>query len=344
MSASNGVGTAHIRVDANGVLLDEATDVTPNPDQSIAAIAEYTTNVLENLIGHSNSFLFRSLGSTWHKGPYASEYLHYFINRFRGDTRFTDPSTPIPLQSEVENAISGAYQRLFATWIAANLDLLFFPATNATKSIQGFTFIQQERLFMNFQMFVVSEIVLGIYVMVSILLYIRRPGRYLGRMPFSIAAVVAMFAPSAAVKDLRNTSGMTNKERGKYLDDLEFQYGYGSYIGSGGAVHVGIEKAPHVPCLKEVTFAGSKAEREFRKTTAQRVRSIASVSSTEYVHVLDIDHVERSGDKCQTSDYLVSPLVELLRHDISVGLGGQTLDENVHGDRGNDASARRITV
>jgi hypothetical protein len=144
------VGTAHIRVDADGVLLEEATNATPNPDQSVAAIAKYTTNGLENLIGHSNLFLFRSLGNLWHKGSYASENLHYFINRFRGDTQLTDPSTPIPAQSDVET-INRAYKRLFATWIAVNLDLLFLPATNVTMPIQGFTHIQEERLEMVLQ-------------------------------------------------------------------------------------------------------------------------------------------------------------------------------------------------
>lgn len=226
----------------------------------------------------------------------------------------------------------------------SNLDLLFLPATNATKPIQGFTYIQEERLFMNFPKFVISETILGIYVKVSILLYIRRPGRYLPRMPISIAAVVQMFAPSAAVKDLRNTCGMTNKERDKYLDDLECYYDYGSYVGSDGAVHAGTEKAPYVQCLKEVTFTGSKAEREFRKRTVQHVSSIAPANSTEYVHVPDVDHVERNRGEYQTNGCFVSPLEALLPHDLSVGFGRHTLHESVHEDRGNDVSTRRITV
>ncbi|KAF1359392.1 hypothetical protein EJ07DRAFT_165987 [Lizonia empirigonia] len=275
------VGTAQIRVDANGVLLDEATNVTPDPDQSGVALANYTTNGVENVIGQSNLFLFRELLSEWHNDSYSSENFHYFVNRARGDTQLTDPNAPIPTPSGVEEAIKEAYARLFATWVAVNRDLLFLPATNDTIQMEGFTVIPEERLFLNFPMFIISEIILGIYVIVSVLVYVRRPGRYLPRMPISIAAVVALFAPSAAVKDLRNTSSMTNKLREKHLKDLDYCYGYGSYIGSDGAVHVGIEKAPYVQCLKEVTFIGSKAERELEKRTNKKGGSKTRVGSTE---------------------------------------------------------------
>ena len=140
---------------------------------------------------------------------------------------------------------------LFAFWLTVNRDSLFLPATNDTTQIEGFTITQEERLFFTIPMFIISEIILGIYIVFSILVYVRRPGRYLPRMPISIAAVIALFASSAAVKDFRGTSQMTNKEREKYLKDLDHHYGYGSYIGSDGAVHVGIEKVPYVRYMKD---------------------------------------------------------------------------------------------
>lgn len=109
------VGTAHIRVDANGVLLDEATNVTPDHDQSIVALANYTTYGVENVIGQSNLLLFRSLLPDWHNDSYASQCLHYFINRARGDLQLTDPNAPVPTLSDVEEATNKAYARLFAT-------------------------------------------------------------------------------------------------------------------------------------------------------------------------------------------------------------------------------------
>lgn len=250
------VGTAHIRVNANGTLLDEATNIKPDPDQSQVALAKYCANGCANVIGQSNLFIFRMLITRWHNDSYASECLHYFINRARGDLRLTDPEAPLPMLSDIQQAIEIAYRRLFATWLAVNRDLLFQPARNDSPSIKGHIIVQEERLFLNFSMFVIAETILCIYIIVAVILIVRRPGRYLSRMPTSIATVIALFAASAAVKDLRNTYRMTNKERIKHLDSLGHQYGYGSYIGDDGAVHVGIEKAPYVQRLKDVTFEG----------------------------------------------------------------------------------------
>jgi hypothetical protein len=177
----------------------------------------YTTNGVENIIGQSNMFLFRTLLPSWHNDSFASENIHYFVNRERGDVRLTDPNTPIPNFTDVEEAVDNAFVRLFATWVSVNRDLLFLPATNATPWIEGFVIVQEERLFFTFPMFIVSECILGIYIIVSMLVYIRRPGRYFPRMPVSIAAVIALFASSAAVKEFCNTSGMTNKGRKEYL-------------------------------------------------------------------------------------------------------------------------------
>jgi hypothetical protein len=333
------IGTADIRVDANGVLLDEAINVTPDPDQSVVALASYTTNGVENVIGQSNLFLFRSLLPNWHKDLYATECLHYFINRARGDLRLTDPNSPVPTLSDVEEAVNKAYARLFATWVAVNRDLLFLRATDATIQIKGFTVTLEQRLFFTFSMFVVSEIILSIYVIVSILMYIRRPGRYLPRMPTSIAAAIALFAPSAAVKDMRNTSCMTNKMRERHLKDLDSYYGYGSYIGNDGAVHVGIEKAPYVQYLKEVTFPGSKLEREFKKLNNKEESSKTTAVSIEYVHIPQQDADESHRDDTPIIERSVSPIEDNLPHDSSLNLTRSMLRKSVRAERGDDTLA-----
>lgn len=72
-------------------------------------------------------------------------------------------------------------------------------------------------------------------------------------------------ASSAALKDLQGTSHITNKEREKYLKELDHHHGYGSYIGRDGAVHLGIERMPYVRYMKEVTFEGSQIDTEMRR-------------------------------------------------------------------------------
>lgn len=271
-------GQATIQVNRAGVLQRPAFDHVLESDQSLNETAAYVATDTANLIAQSNLFLSRSQRSGWHNDSYASEYIHYFVNRAAGNLLLTDPNTPLPSFESVEAPLNKAFNRLFAIWLGVNKEFLFEPATAQTNMVEGALLTQEQRLFFTVPMFIISEIILGIYVVVSIILYLQRPGRYLPRMPTSIAAVIAMFASSAAVKDLQSTAQMTVKERAKHLQDFNHRYRYGSYLGADGAVHVGIEKVPYVSYTKEVTFAGSRAEREIRKRTERRLGDTSSVS------------------------------------------------------------------
>ena len=259
------VGDAQVRVDDRGVLQDKGTNHRPEPDQSHAALDKYFASGLASFIAQSNLFVFYGQRSSWHNDSFANEYFHYFMNRAAGDLRFTDPNEPLPTFEAVRRPLEITYKRLFSIWLSINMDILFMPETNATKQIEGTYRTVEERLFVSKTLFIISESILAVYIVVSIIVYLRRPGRYLPRMPTSIAAVIALFASSAAIRDLQGTSHMTNKEREKYLKDLDCRYGYGSYVGSDGAMHVGIEKAPYVRCLDEVSLKESRESRRQRE-------------------------------------------------------------------------------
>ena len=263
------IGDATVRVDATGVLQEKATNLTLEENQEPEALEDYFTDGPGNLISQSNLFIFRTLQSLWHNDSFAGEFIHYFVNRAEGSLRLTDPNKPLPTFRDVEEPFNKAYARLFAIWLGVNVELLLEPADHATKQIEGVTHTIEERLFFTVPLFVTSEIILCIYITVLMIVYLRRPGCYLTRMPTSIAAVIALFASSAAVKDLQGTSHMTNSEREEYLKDLDLRYGYGSYVGSDGAVHVGIEKVPYVQVLKMVGFEGTRTETASKKRNAQ---------------------------------------------------------------------------
>lgn len=277
------IGTAEIRVRPNGILLDGPTKVIPSSTHDVNAFVKNSKDEHGDGIHLSSSLFGSPLFPDWHNNSFATEYIHYFVNRARRDLRLTDPRTSVPVFSDVEAALEMAMSRLFATWVATNFDKLFVPATNSTPPIEGQTFTEERRLFFRTPLLIISEVILAIYVLVSILVFVRRPGRYLPYLPTSIAAVIALFASSAAVKDLQGTSQMTNKEREKYLKNLNHRYRYGSYIGNDGAVHVGIEKVPYVHYMKEVTFRGSRAEREMRKRRemASGLRTGSATTSAE---------------------------------------------------------------
>ncbi|KAJ4983537.1 hypothetical protein SVAN01_10953 [Stagonosporopsis vannaccii] len=260
------VGDATVRVDEAGVLQEPATDVQLDPDQSYTALSKYFTNGPEEVIQHSNLFIFRTLQSSWHNDTFASEYLHYFMNRAAGHQRLTDPSLPLPSLSDVREPLNKAYGRLFAIWLGVNQNLLLQPASADAPQTSGLIITPEERLFFVKPLFIISEAILAIYILASIFIYLRRPGRHLARVPTSIAAVIALFASSAAVKDMQGTSHMTNRERERHLADLDARYGYGSYVGGDGSVHVGIEKAPYVVQMEQRGFEGTRGDKEIRRS------------------------------------------------------------------------------
>ncbi len=128
------------------------------------------------------------------------------------------------------------------------MNRLLVPYSTAdSPNLDGWRVVLEQRVVLSTPMFVIAECILCIYVIVAIMVYLRRPGRYLARLPTSIASVVAMFAASAAVMDMRGTSYLSEKDRAKYLEKLDVRYGYGSFVGgNGGRVHIGIEKTPFV--------------------------------------------------------------------------------------------------
>jgi hypothetical protein len=272
------VGDATIVVNSAGLLLEKPEDRVPDADPE--ALESYFSNGVGNLISHSNLFLFRTLTSPWHNDSFASEHIHYLMNRAEGSLRLTNPSEPLPRFRDVEDVINKAYARLFAIWLGVNMDLLFVRSKEPAPQIPGTAITFEERIFFKTPLFIISEIILGVYILVTAIVYSRRPGRYLTRVPTSIATVIALFAASAAVKDLQGTADYTNKQREKRLEDLGCTYGYGSFVGGDGSVHVGIDKVPYVRSTRSTTVGNSRSDTKSKQKEKKNEVSRAKVQYT----------------------------------------------------------------
>lgn len=117
------------------------------------------------------------------------------------------------------------------------------PAAEGS-TIEGSIFREVERLVIYKPFFIFSRIILEAYMLVIVIVYFRRPGKYLPHMPTTIAAVTTFSAASAAVEDFRGTSHFGDKDNMQLLDKQK--YAYGSYVGRIGKVHVGVEILPFV--------------------------------------------------------------------------------------------------
>lgn len=253
-------GTAKIRVDITGRLQAKAREVNvqsgTNMVGNASAFSKLFSNDPINLIGQSNLYLLQGSLPGWHNDSFANDFLNYFMIRASNSSDLVSPLKPIPAFDNIVDPLNKAYSSLFAIWIGLNKEkLLVAHDTQQPVRISGLRIETETRLFVSTPMFVISEVILCTYVIVAILVYLRRPGQYLPRMPTNIASVIALFAASSAVEDLQNTSHLNKGARARHLEALDSRYGYGSFVGGGdGRVHIGIEKTPFVRLRSKTTW------------------------------------------------------------------------------------------
>lgn len=248
-------GRAGVQTDGGGRLQNKV-DSLKFSDVDQSDVKTLFSNDPVNLLAQSNLYLFKPLSSGWHNDSYAEDFTNYFAMRESNSSRLVDPTLSVPTLEDVRGPLGQAYSRLFAIWLGANKEKLLVPQRDQTRSsVRGWTISTERRLFLSTPMFAISEGILCIYTIVAIVVYLRRPGRYLARMPTSLASIISLFAASAAVQDLRQTSHLDKKGRAKHLELLDSRYGYGSYVGGGdGRVHIGIEKTPFVTVRSKTTW------------------------------------------------------------------------------------------
>jgi hypothetical protein len=216
------------------------------------------TTSSSDLIGQAHEFLVADRGLAWHEDSFPSDFNNYLIGLTTNMTDYLDPTKPPPLAEEMIPAFSALYSKLFSILIGRNKDQLLAPAQNKMSS--GFVVEPQIRIFMSTTMFAIAEAILGLYIITTIVLYARRPWRVLARMPDTPASVMAFFAASHTIKDFRDTAHLSSKERARRLEKLDDRYGFGTFMGTDGKAHVGIEKHPFLATLTRegsgLSFAG----------------------------------------------------------------------------------------
>jgi hypothetical protein len=260
-------GSAKVRVDRGGRLQHPAEDINIDQNTGESGLAELFNNDPINLLSQSNSYLFKTSDVTWHNDTFADDFINYFMRRAGNSSRLIDPNESVPSFQDVLSPLKKAYSNLFAIWLGINKEnLLVRRESNNANTVEAWRVEPEKRLFLSTPMFLISEAILCTYAIVAILVYLRRPGQYLARLPTSIAAVVALFAASAAVQDMKDTSHLDEKGRASHLKEVDARYGYGSFVGGDGRVHIGVDKSPFVRVRAKSTWFEKKLPL-FRKKT-----------------------------------------------------------------------------
>jgi hypothetical protein len=245
-------------------LMAGTADILTSADGHVQSV--YSRNISENaaqlltptpsdLLGQThqiltNDMLLSEQSFRWRNDSFPGDFINYLIEQASNSSAHLDPTRPPPTAENIIPKFVALYSQLWATLIARNMDTLLKPVEDRT-TMTGFTVRPTIRIFMSKPMFVVAETILMLYIVVTITLYLRRPWKILCRMPTTLASIIAFIAASHAVTEFRGTLSMTNKQLDKYLRDLDNRYGFGTFVGTDGKTHVGIEKYPFLaPLMK----------------------------------------------------------------------------------------------
>ncbi|KAF9691447.1 hypothetical protein EKO04_010599 [Ascochyta lentis] len=251
-------GEANVRVNTNG-RVEQVTDLNVTSALSSDFYNQHFTNSTSgpttagganDLIAQAHGFLFRFPGARFHNDSFATDFINYFMIKQANDSRLLDPSSPLPSLEDITEKLYPTYRKLFAIWLGVNKDKLLVPWSEGLATVmEGQTTKVEIRIFLSMPLFVMAEAILALYAIVAVCIYLWRPGKFLPRMPTSIGAIIALFAASEAVQDMRGTSLFTKKERRQHLEKLGRMYGYGSFVSTDGIPHEGIEMEPLVTAV-----------------------------------------------------------------------------------------------
>lgn len=245
-------GTADVIVNSAGVVQNASNFQRTNGStdqfykQSPSEMVRHINYMMEYSRNQSDSNTF---AFNWHNDSYPDDYYNYLIKETYNTTRLLDPTTPVPSFSEAAEPFANIYTELVALSFSANAAMLFPPTTDL--NVEGYVIKPEIRIFMSTPMFIIIETIIGLYIIVATMVYVRRPWRFLPRLPTTIASNIAYFAASHAVLDLKGTSALSADVRNHHVQHIGHKYGFGSFIGTDRKAHVGVERQPFFVKLRK---------------------------------------------------------------------------------------------
>lgn len=237
----------NVTVTGEGIVhkVHRADGITASPDPA-GELAREAMRALFDQSTTGNIFSPDHWIGSWHNDTFPSSWITYAMSMIDSNSPFLDPGAPIPDFEETAQLLTKAYQKLFAIWLGLNHELLL-ESTTGNESMVTSTLTQPEvRIKVSRAMLILSSSILGLYIIVAVSVYAHRPGKYLPRMPLTMASDIAMFAASTALKEMEGSLDTPQQERDISLGGRGVRFGYGTFVGTDGKPHVGVERAPFV--------------------------------------------------------------------------------------------------
>ncbi|KAI5202728.1 hypothetical protein E4T38_05514 [Aureobasidium subglaciale] len=182
--------------------------------------------------------------------PRYPDFLNFLMVQRLKSSAILDPGVPPPCFDVTVPVLKALYRSIFAIILGAHISTILSESRQTT-TITGSTLAPEVRVFVSKSTFSISAAILGLYVLVTIALYVRRLWKTLPRMPTTIASEIAFFAASHALNDFTDTSRMPERHRNLHIGGLRRRYGYGRFVDTDGKTHIGIEREPLVRVLSK---------------------------------------------------------------------------------------------
>ncbi|KAI4853290.1 hypothetical protein E4T44_00934 [Aureobasidium sp. EXF-8845] len=225
-------------------------DTMDHDNQLLQSESKNILTVFHTLLTITNTpkYPYAPIPNPLHNDSYPSDFFNYLIAQTLNSSATIDPHLPPPSFNTTAPVLEALYTQIFAIVLGMHYDKIL-QTSNQTILIAGSTLSPVPRIFVSSPMFTLSIVILGIYIMFTITLYVRRPWRILPRMPTSIINQIPFFAASHMLQDLATTSPTSGREQSSNAQGLRQRYGFGRFIGTDGKAHIGIEREPLVQTL-----------------------------------------------------------------------------------------------
>ncbi|KAF7505916.1 hypothetical protein GJ744_012451 [Endocarpon pusillum] len=231
----------NLTVDPSGQVLNavELPNSTFAMDDSIANVFQVLAPALE----YPGDWI------TWHNDTRARDWVSFFISKIARSDSLLNPADPLPDATELSYQVSDVIRRLFALTLAVNSDA--FLKLSEPLKVEGHKLVVVNRVFLSGTMYKIAVVILCIDIVIILNIYLRIPKPFLPRMPTSIANNVAFFAASQFAQELGEDTetSLPPEEIVRRLKKSDKRFGFGKFVGTDGAVHVGIEREPLVHSL-----------------------------------------------------------------------------------------------
>lgn len=242
--------TAIFRVgvdESNIVLKYDRAGEWENPDDFfVTTTATQFVSLYNQMISDDNNNVLARVGGAVSRyvrnDPRPYDWVNYLMRRLPGGDK---PDGTWPPNAAVSGrALEKVYKLLFSIFIQRYSDGLFSPMQGTV--VAGHLQLSEARMEMSREMFAIAVFIMGLFIIVGTITYIRRPGHFLSSLPTSLAVEMSTYYASNAIDDVSGTEAMNPEERARLLKRLGNRYGYGVYVGKDGKQHFGVDREPLV--------------------------------------------------------------------------------------------------